>query len=178
MSTVPIVKTVSHKDDSFTVVGTQGPFYYYSRDCLEVHLEYNGRAIVLLGVHFNAKINDDPDHRLAEAQRTRAIAEAIVADAPDTAVIILGDFNDEPGSLPYDWTVGYNPPTYTNACDYVTAADRWTYLYYTTKQLVDQQMSNPTMAALLDTDSVAIWHTDDVDDASDHAPVIATYDVY
>ena len=46
MSKLPLLEVISHKDESFTKVGTQGPSYKYSRDCLEVHVEHNGRKIV------------------------------------------------------------------------------------------------------------------------------------
>ncbi len=178
MSKLPLLKEVSHKDESFTKVGTQGPSYKYSRDCLEVHIEHNGRPIVLLGVHYKAKENDDPDKRLAEAQHTRAIADAITAKNPQTGVIILGDFNDTPGSVPYNWTIGEPPNQYGNAPDQIPAKDRWTFDYKGALELVDQQMANPLMYGMLNAASVSIPHTPEVEEASDHAPILARYDVY
>lgn len=182
LSKVPVSQVISHADDEFTRVGTTAPTYTYSRDCLEVHLTFNGRAIVLLGVHYKAKDNDNPDKRLAEAQHTRAIADEITASAPTTGVIIVGDFNDTPGSTPYDWTVGLVPggpdEPYTNAPEHVPEADRWTFDYLGNRELVDQMMSNTVLTGMLDTASVDIRHTSDVDDASDHAPVVATYRIH
>jgi endonuclease/exonuclease/phosphatase family metal-dependent hydrolase len=176
MSKVALDKLVTHKDDSFTLEGTTSPGYRYARDCLEVHLVHNGRPIVLLGVHYRSKnAPDDPDKRLAEAQRTRAIADAITQGAPATALLILGDFNDVPGSPPYEWTLGSAPDRYQNAADHVPEAERWTFDYNGTLELVDQQMANPRMAELLATASVSIPQSPEVSAASDHNPIKATY---
>ncbi|MBW2528080.1 MAG: endonuclease/exonuclease/phosphatase family protein [Deltaproteobacteria bacterium] len=180
MSKLPVDQVISHADDEFARVGTDAPLYRYSRDCLEVHLTFNGRPLALLAVHYKAKENDNPSKRLAEAQHTRAIADGITDGSPDTGVIILGDFNDTPGSTPYDWTIGIvqdHPIRYTNAPDSLPTTDRWTFDYQGTRELVDQQMSNPVLAEMLDQAAVEIWHTADVIAASDHHPVIATYQV-
>ncbi|MBI4706124.1 MAG: endonuclease/exonuclease/phosphatase family protein [Deltaproteobacteria bacterium] len=178
LSKIELGEVKSHKDEDFVKVGTEGPYYRYSRDCLEVHLEYNGRRLVLLGVHYKAKENDDPDKRLAEAQRTRQIADEIRAADPAAGIVILGDFNDTPGSPAYSWTVGKEPEEYTNAPESVPEKDRWTFNYNGKLELVDQQMSSPVLAPMLDKKQVRILHTDAVEAASDHAPVVACYEVY
>ncbi|MDI1446852.1 endonuclease/exonuclease/phosphatase family protein [Polyangium sp. 6x1] len=177
LSKLPLDEVVSHKDEQFPLNGTVGPTYRFSRDCPEYHLTYNGRKLVLLGAHFKAKEDDNPNKRLAEAQRTRAIANALVKEDPSRAVLVLGDFNDTPGSPPYLAVLGEGDAMYTNAPDFVPANDRWTYDYQGALELVDHQMSNPLLAGMLDTTSVTIRHGNDVDDATDHAPIVATYNV-
>ena len=175
LSKVPLEQVVTHRDDSFTVEGTASPAYHYARDALEVHITFNGRPIVLFGVHFKAKENDDPAKRLAEAQHTRVLADAITAAAPGTGILILGDFNDTPGSPPYQATIGSGGDLYSNAADSVAQADRWSFDYQGKLELVDQQMANPLMAERLVPSSVRILHDPEVDPASDHDPVVATY---
>ncbi|MRG91440.1 endonuclease/exonuclease/phosphatase family protein [Polyangium spumosum] len=177
LSKIPLDQVVSHKDEQFPLNGTVGPTYRFSRDCPEYHLTYNGRKVVLLGVHFKAKEDDNPNKRLAEAQRTRAIANALVKEDASRAVLVLGDFNDTPGSPPYLAILGEGEGVYTNAPDFVPVNDRWSYDYQGTLELVDHQMSHPFMAGMLDQTSASIRHGDDVDAATDHAPVIATYAV-
>ena len=178
LSKIPIDDVVSHADDSFTEAGTSGPPFKYSRDCLELHLTFNGRRIVLLGVHFKAKTPpDDPAKRLAEAQHTREIADAIAEKDPDAAIVILGDFNDLPDSPPVLAVAGKAPDVYTDAAASAASGDRWTFDFEGKLELIDHQMSNPLMFERLDPASVVIRHGADVDDASDHAPVMATYDV-
>jgi endonuclease/exonuclease/phosphatase family metal-dependent hydrolase len=175
LSKYPLGEVVSHRDDDFSKEGTTTPTYQYARDALEVHLTFNGRPIVLFGVHYKAKDNDDPDKRLAEAQHTRALADAITATSPGTGILILGDFNDTPGSPPYQATVGSGDDSYRNAAENVAQADRWTFDYQGSLELVDQQMGNPLLTERLVPTSVRILHEPEVDPASDHYPLIATY---
>jgi uncharacterized protein len=174
---------VSHKDDVFVLAGTNGPQYHYSRDCLELHFTFNERALVVLGVHLKAKATpDDPDKRLAEAQHTRKIADDLRAKEPDLAIVVLGDFNDTPGSPPVSAVAGAAPQLFVDAADSVPAADRYSYDYMGKLELIDHQMSNPTLHAMLDPASVVLVHAKNVDDAtkwaSDHSPMKATYLVH
>jgi endonuclease/exonuclease/phosphatase family metal-dependent hydrolase len=173
-------QVVSHKDEFFPQHGTNGPLYKYSRDCLEVHLTFNGRKIVLLGVHFKAKTPpDDPLKRLAEAQHTRDIADALSAADPTVGIVILGDFNDLPGSPPLAAVEGQPPAAYADATSAVAMA--YTFNFNGQRQLIDHQEANPILAAMLDPASVAIPHGAGIDDGSlagsDHAPIVATYHV-
>ena len=177
MSKIELDEVQFHADDTFTKVGTQGPAYSYARDCLELHTTFNGRHLALLGVHYKSKENDNPDKRLAEAQRTRAIADAITEQDATAAILILGDFNDTPGSLAYDWTIGEAPDLWGNAAELLPAEDRWTFNYFGNLELVDQQMANPVLLPMLDDESVVILQDAIGDDTSDHAPLIATYNV-
>lgn len=175
-------KVVSHKDESFTVNGTNGPFFKYSRDCLEVHFTFNGRHMVFLGVHFKAKTPpDDPDKRLAEGQHTRAIADAILAEDPSAGVIVLGDYNDIPGSPAVNAVAGAAPSLFTDAADVVPADQRYSFTFEGNKILIDHQMASPLAAAMLDKSTVILKHGAGIDDdsknASDHAPLFAFYQV-
>jgi endonuclease/exonuclease/phosphatase family metal-dependent hydrolase len=177
LSKIVLLDVVTHKDDLFAKIGTTAPKHRYARDCLEVHLSHNGRRVVLLGVHFKAKEDDDPDKRLAEAQHTRAIADAVTTASPDTLVLVLGDFNDTPGSPPLAAVAGSTPAVYTDAADSIAAADRWTYKYFGKKELVDHMMASSALHAMLEPGSVAILRTPDAQAVSDHAPLTAVYAV-
>ncbi len=188
LSKLPLADVVSHKDDSFKrldLVG--GQQYKYSRDAVEVHVTWNDRDIVLLGVHYRSKGDgsaetDDKDKRMAEAQHTRAIADQLVAENPKRAVLILGDFNDLPGSPPVSWTLQGDPKNdpkipFAAATDSIGAADKYTFVYNGVKELIDHQMANPLLTMMIDAGSVTIRHGADVEDASDHFPLMATYQI-
>jgi len=178
MSKISFDEVVAHKSDRFAVEGTDVPQYRFARDCTEFHLTYNGRRIALLGVHYRSKgPPDDPAKRLAEAQRCRAIADEISEEDPELGVIILGDFNDLPDSPPVQWTLGEEPDQYVNAADSVPNGERYTFVFQNTLELIDHQIANPLMAGMLDESRVVIAHGSDVDAASDHAPLMATYDI-
>lgn len=176
LSRRPFDRVASHGEDRFARWGTSEPLYRYSRDCLEMHLALAPREVALLGVHFKAKSNDDPDKRLAEAEHTRAVAESIRDDAPDAGILVLGDFNDEPDSPPLQAILEGGDETYTDApLAALPAGDAWSYDYRGAHELIDHQVADPWLAAGLDPDSVAIPHDAAVSRASDHAPVVATW---
>ncbi|WP_433934107.1 endonuclease/exonuclease/phosphatase family protein [Sorangium cellulosum] len=176
ISKIPFDKIVSHRDDRFTLRGTQGPVYTFTRDCLELHLTRGGRKVILLGVHFKAKAApDNPDRRLAEAQRARAIADALAAENPTAAIAVLGDFNDLPGSPPVEAVAGAGDVVFEDVAAAAPPADRWTYDFNGQLELIDHQMVNPLLRDMLDPASVQIPHGPSIEDASDHAPVFSAY---
>ncbi|XXX78860.1 endonuclease/exonuclease/phosphatase family protein [Sorangium sp. So ce134] len=178
LSKIPFDKVVSHRDDRFTLRGTQGPVYTFTRDCLELHLTRGGRKVILLGVHFKAKASpDDPDRRLAEAQRARAIADALAAEHPTAAIAVLGDFNDLPGSPPFQAVAGSGDAAFEDVAAAAPAVDRWTYDFRGQLELIDHQMANPLLRSMLEPGSVQIPHGPSIDDASDHAPVFSVYGI-
>ncbi|WP_437945502.1 endonuclease/exonuclease/phosphatase family protein [Sorangium sp. So ce296] len=176
LSKIPFDKIVSHRDDRFTLRGTSGPVYTFTRDCLELHLSRGGRKVILLGVHFKAKAApDDPDRRLAEAQRTRAIADALAAEHPTAVIAVLGDFNDVPGSPPVQAVAGAGPGAFEDAAAAAPPADQWTYDFRGQLELIDHQMVNPLLWRMLDPRSIRIPHGPSIEDASDHAPIFSGY---
>jgi endonuclease/exonuclease/phosphatase family metal-dependent hydrolase len=176
LSRYPIQGAYSHKDDKFTREDSPGQVYVYARDALEVHLDYRGKHLAFIGVHFKAKTDgDDPDRRLAEAQHSRKIADAILQNASGSYVWVLGDFNDTPGSAPFLAVQnGLAGPLFDDAGGYVGTADRYTYTYGGQKQLIDHVFASPTPAGRIDKSSIKIVHGQL---PSDHAPVAATYQV-
>jgi len=174
LSDYPFDKVVSHKSDKFLKKGTSSPTYNYARDCLEVHMTVNGRHVVMLGVHFKSKDSDDPDKRLAEAQHTRVIANGLAKADPTAAILMLGDFNDAPGTATMQAVMDGTPPFF-GVADAVPENDRWTYKYAGKVFLIDQILANPLVYDMLDPATVSIPHTNAVTKASDHAPVRATF---
>ncbi|AUX29537.1 MULTISPECIES: endonuclease/exonuclease/phosphatase family protein [Sorangium] len=176
LSKIPFDKVVSHRDDRFTLRGTSGPVYTFARDCLELHLTRGGREVILLGVHFKAKsAPDDPDRRLAEAQHTRAIADALAAERPTAVIAVLGDFNDVPGSPPVEAVAGAGPGAFEDVAAAARPADQWTYDFRGQLELIDHQMVNPLLWPMLDPRSIRIPHGPSIEDASDHAPIFSAY---
>lgn len=186
ISKVPIEKVVTHVDDNFKRLDLAGSkTYTYSRDAVEVHLKVGTRSVILIGVHYRSKGDgsvetDDKDKRAAEAQHSRAIADALAKEDPTAAIVILGDYNDLPGSAPVAWSLSGDPANdpkvkFTDAADFVPEAERYTFVYQGGKELIDHQIMNPVATKLLDQGAVIIRHQADVEDASDHYPLMATY---
>lgn len=176
LSRFPLESVVSHKNDYFSPSTNGLDTYKYARDCLEVHLTVNGRKIVLLGIHFKAgSETKSQEKRLAEAERTRAIALALEASEPAAAVITLGDFNATPDSPPMLALVGAPPKQLTLVGSFVPASERYSFVYQGDEQLIDNQALGGRAAALLQPSTVSILHSAAVAEASDHFPVAATY---
>lgn len=178
ISKIAFTSVVSHKDDSFTLHGLPAPSYKFTRDCVEYHFTKNGRNVILLGVHYRSKVApDDPNKRLAEAQHTRDIADGLAKADPTAAIIVLGDFNDLPGSEAVTAVAGSGASVFTDAASFLPSGSQWSFLFMGSQELIDHQMSNPIMTGMLDKASVQIRHGADVDAASDHGPIMATYDI-
>lgn len=177
MSRIQFDDVVSHLSETFEVEGMPGESYSWTRDLVEYHLTAGGQKVVLLGVHYKAKgPPDNPEKRLAEAQRTRAIADSLTDQDPSRGILVLGDYNDLPGSPPVLAVIG-SDPAYVSIADEIPQADRWTFNFEGSLELIDHQIANPVMAGLLIPGSATIRHGADVDVASDHAPLMATYQV-
>jgi len=174
MAKFAFTDVVSHKDDMFTVIGSPAPVYHYTRDAVEYHFTFGGRKIALIGVHYRSKIDpDDPNKRLAEAEHSREIADGITAADPSTGIVILGDYNDTPSSDPLTATAGKASDLYTDAANNVPSADQYSFIFMGTKELIDHQMANALMTGFVE--DATIVHNQDVDDASDHSPMMITY---
>ena len=98
MSYGPITQTVRHRDRVLT--RPDGTTTVFSREFLEVHLEFAGRPVVAFAAHFRSKVNDDPGRRLAEAQAAHELLVAASQAQPNALVVFGGDLNDVPGSPP------------------------------------------------------------------------------
>lgn len=72
----------------------------FSREFLELHIEIEGRRVIVFNAHFKAKTRDDPERRLAEAQAARDIVRQVAEEFPDALIVLGGDLNDTPGSRP------------------------------------------------------------------------------
>lgn len=186
LSTVPMTQKISHKNDQFALAGTGGSDKYrFARDLLEIHAEINGRHVIFFGVHFKAKANDDPQKRLAEAQRARYVADQRRKEDPSAEVIILGDFNDFPGSAPMDAVEGQPPSEiYNSIGKQLDSALAWSVFTNSAvggKALHDDLRVSPQLFERLVKGSVKILHDDELEASlksiSDHAPVGATFQI-
>jgi hypothetical protein len=175
LSKVPIDKIVSHTEDSFERLDLAGgKTYTYSRDAVEVHLTVGSRQVILLGVHYRSKGDgnvetDDKDKRAAEAQHTREIADNLAKADPSAAIVILGDFNDLPGSDAVKWTLAGDPKqakvTFSASARLHPSDGQVLVRLQEQEGLIDHQMSI-RCSKLLDPASVSSATTKDVEDAA------------
>jgi len=111
LAQVPIVHARSHRKLSFAEVGRTPPHHLepgapvFSRDCLEVAVERQGRALSLFVCHFQASPGTtglasglDPERqwRQAEAAAVRQIIEQRFAEPSTAEWVIFGNLADQP----------------------------------------------------------------------------------
>lgn len=143
---------------------------FYTRDALEVFVDVGGATVGVIIVHFRSMRDGGADIRQAEAAYTTRIAEARI-DAGLENMLVVGDVNDVPGSLPYEEIVGSG--ALTDLTLRVPEDDRWTFVFSGVRRQFDYIFASPAMEAAAN--DVIILHSGDVSAASDHEPVAADF---
>lgn len=111
--------------------------------------------MVLCAAHFRSKVNDDATRRLAEAQASSRIVNALAVREPDALVILGGDLNDTPGSPPLDaLTVAGG---LIRVADDIPLAEQATYIYQGRGQSIDRLLLAPSTAATRVPRSSRVW---------------------
>ncbi len=143
---------------------------YYTRDALEVFVDVGGATVGVIIVHFRSMRDGGADIRQAEAAYTTQIAEARIDSGLDH-ILLVGDVNDVPGSLPYEEIAGSG--SLTDLTLGVPEDDRWTFVFSGVRRQFDYIFASPAMEAAAN--DVIILHNGDVSAASDHEPVAADF---
>lgn len=169
-SKFPITFSRTHIYDTFTAPGGT-TVYRYSRDCLEVHLDVVGRKVIVLVNHQLSQLSGGDEQRRAQAAQTRKIADALRAEDPQRTVLVTGDMNDDVTAPSTAIYVGDG--AYVDIGIDVPSADRYTYVYLSTRRRYDYIFPDKDSAPWRT--SVQIPHSTSISAVSDHAPVIATF---
>ncbi len=178
MSAYPLVKVQSHKDERLFTPDGRGP-YYFSRDCLEVHVDVGGnRRVAVLVNHQISQLDSSVDtdfKRLAQAARTREIADQIRRETPWTAVVITGDMNDDPTTPPLN--VFFSDGAYVDFWKGAPTSTTWTFKESSTKKYRFDYVIPDKVTAGWKTSATILSPDKDTDvkNTSDHAPVVATF---
>lgn len=132
LSRFPAVEVRRHAD--VPLQRPSGGQTWFSREFLEVHLDADGHQVIVFAAHFKAKVDDDPERRLAEATRARQIVDAVAAENPDALIVLGGDLNDTPGSPPLLALLADNG---MKRVAEELVPDDWTYSYQGVHQAID-----------------------------------------
>jgi len=167
---------VSHQNDRFFTSDGRGP-YFFSRDCLEAHLDIGGnRELAVLVNHQISQLEENNPNtvfkRQAQAERTRAIADAIRAATPWVAVLIDGDMNDNPGTT--SMNVYLSDGAYVDFWNGIVSSSAYTYKESST--VYDRfDFIMPNKVAATWKTATNLVHGTAVTSASDHSPVVASF---
>ena len=133
LSVHPITDVRGHRER--TLWRPDGSATRFSRELLEVHLDVNGKKVIVFSAHFRSKSNDDAGRRVAEAVATRDIVAGAAQAAPDALVVLGGDLNDVPGSEPI--TELERDGALLRVSSDRPDSETWTYAYYGDLQAID-----------------------------------------
>ncbi len=169
LARVPVSNVVSHQGERFANAdGTNE--YFFSRDALEIFAEPGGVPLIVMVLHLRSMLDGGDDHRLAEAMQARRIADRRY-EMGFERFVIAGDLNDFPGSETVQSIV--DSERWTDLTESVLDADRWTYTFRGRRQQIDYLIGSPVM--LQERTEIRIVHGSEVDAASDHSPIRATF---
>jgi endonuclease/exonuclease/phosphatase family metal-dependent hydrolase len=185
LSRLPPVFEAQHQDERFDAQGglcepsERGCEYAFARDVFEVELALGAQSVVLLGVHFKSKFHDEPGQRLAEARRTRAIAEEWFDADASVALAVLGDFNATPGEPAREALEASEPPL-LGVTSALPLAEAWSARSPTGEPLLhDDVLVSPNLAERLAASRVRILHEESLPEQlrglSDHSPVVVSF---
>ncbi|WP_141621246.1 endonuclease/exonuclease/phosphatase family protein [Myxococcus sp. AB036A] len=133
LSVHPITDVRGHRER--TLWRPDGSATRFSRELLEVHLDVDGKKVIVFSAHFRSKSNDDAGRRFAEAVATRDIVAGAAQAAPDALVVLGGDLNDVPGSEPI--TALERDDALLRVSSDRPASETWTYTYHGDRQAID-----------------------------------------
>ena len=138
LSKYPVAGAVTHMDEK------DGKNYLFSRDCLEVNFDINGKRLALFVNHLKSKYATTPGQKANADKRRQMQAERVVeilkerfpGGSYDTSnFAVLGDLNDAPFSdflSPLVKDAGLE-----NVIDRLPEEERWTH-WWDSKNLVSQ----------------------------------------
>lgn len=151
-----------------------GAITTFSRELLEVHTRAaSGAEVVMFAAHFKAKVNDQPERRLAEAQASSEIVNAVASARPGVLVVLGGDLNDTPGSPPLNaLTVDGG---LVRVADDLPRAAQATYTYGSSSQAIDHLLLAPGVAAMRVPFSSQVWRDGRGWGGSDHAALTSEF---
>jgi predicted extracellular nuclease len=134
-----------------TAVCEAGEWPLFSRPPLRVALTVDGLPLTVYVNHFKSKRGGEAEtvaQRRAQAAYLRALVEAQIAQNPQTAVVVLGDFNDYELSEPMlTLTEG---GTLTNVLGQLPLNERYSFVFSGAGQLLDGILLSPALMPLVD----------------------------
>ncbi|MCX5658131.1 MAG: endonuclease/exonuclease/phosphatase family protein [Planctomycetota bacterium] len=185
ISRLPVISVTSHRWRDLYLPG-ETRSWRFTRDLLRVRLRATPtHALDLFIVHFHSRRDSGADThaerwRLAEAVAARQIVGNAMAAEGDPWVALVGDFNDTPGTptlAQFLAPVDGAEALLTDAHAALPADGRITYLKAPYRSTIDYVLTSPALGRRLIPNSARVVSDRSTLGGSDHAPVIAAFDV-
>jgi endonuclease/exonuclease/phosphatase family metal-dependent hydrolase len=172
-------QTLGHPDADRT--------WRFARDLFHARLILDdGELLHVFVVHLKSKGSREGDPkstkwRSSEAMRIKQIIAGMLAQNPDERIILMGDFNSQPGEPAMSVLLGPmpdGPPILIDSHAQIPMPERTTYPSERfPNSVIDFILTSPAMSATLVPDSPAIISDEELTKGSDHLPVVASFDL-
>lgn len=136
-------------------VGERDPAFMDSRKPLAATFDFQGKKLLVVNNHFASRRGSSPwtsevdppvvgraDQRVAQAEAVRRFVDAQLEGKKDVDALVLGDFNDWPGSATYQrLTAG----GFIDVSQSIPHEDRFDYNYRGTLQVLQAPIASPSL---------------------------------
>ncbi|QDU33614.1 Endonuclease/Exonuclease/phosphatase family protein [Poriferisphaera corsica] len=180
ISLKPIVKATSYKWRTFTLPGYD-KVYRFSRDLMHVTIQATDEKVVeVFGVHLKSKRDSSGDpksakRRLAEALEAKKIIDGVMNQSSDSWVVMAGDFNDTLDSAVMKSLL--KDGKLKDMHEGMGKEERVTYLHGPYRSTIDFVLASDALAKRKVKGSELVLHDEELNKASDHAPVAVSFDL-
>lgn len=195
LSKWPITGRQSRANEGYLL---QGRRLRLTRGIVDIEIETPGkRKLIVIAAHLKSKrqssVADEEDMRFQEGIRVRQVVEDRLARDPEAALVVLGDFNDTKDSRSVRSVIGKGRLALVDIRPAESSGDSqsqlsgkpeprvvtWTHYYAKedSYERIDYILASPALARQLDRSNTRVLTSPDWGDASDHRPILATFDV-
>lgn len=149
------------------------PAFNESRKPLVAEFRFNNNPVFIVGNHFASKRNDNDDQRAEQARRVGNFVKQLLAENPDTNVIIAGDLNDSNDSEPIKIL---ERAGLTDLSDFLESSDRYTFEFRDRLQQLDYILVSQNLAQTGNGEfDIVHVNVNQPNALSDHDPVLARF---
>lgn len=150
LSRFPIRSIRSYRHDR----NKKNTAFLFSRDCLRVEIDVEGKFLTLYGNHFKSMMfsrKETRKRRIEQSERMLEIVKEDWGEDLDGNFVILGDLNDYPqngGGSSTALSALLDEPKLINCVERLSGADRWTH--YWAKEQEYRQLDYLILSKMLD----------------------------
>lgn len=186
VSRLPILSVTSYRWQTLTHPDSDQT-WHFARDLFHARLQLpDGKVLNAFVVHLKSKGSRDGDPqsvkwRTSEALRIRQIIDQLIDANPQELVVVMGDFNSQPGQPAMATLLAPaadGSAVLRDAHHLIPMPDRTTYPSERfPNSVIDFILTSPAMSARLIPESSRVFNDPELTKGSDHYPVVAEFDL-